>query len=415
MQKKFFVSIVLISIASLCVASEEVKQIEQEKNKSSEPEIKFLPGKIDESLKRETLAAIQRAVNFLTDNQKPDGSWCAHPAITGLVCMALHNSGTKENVAIRKAAVEKGRKYILQFVQPDGSIWLAGREKEYPNYTTAIALATLAILGNPEDEEIMRKARKYLIGSQFSEENKDNPVNKENPFYGGIGYGKAGVPDLSNTQWALEALYLTEYLDKEPKAKSPEDAKKSDLAWKNAVMFLNRVQHLPESNDQVWVVKDKNDPNYGGFIYKPDESKASEKFNDKQSLRSYGSMTYAGLKSMIYAKVSKDDPRVKAAVEWARKHYTLSENPGMGPEGHYYYIQTFAKAHSVLGDEIIVTDDGKRNSWRIDLIKKLLSLQKGDGSWYNENSGRWMESIPELTTSYALLALESAMGDELHF
>ena len=39
-------------------------------------------------------------------------------------------------------------------------------------------------------------------------------------------------------------------------------------------------------------------------------------------------MTYAGLKSFLYAGVSKDDPRVKAAVEWVRKHYTVTENPG---------------------------------------------------------------------------------------
>ena len=334
------------------------------------------PGQIDESLKREALAAIQRSVNFFTDKQKPDGSWCQHPAITGLVCMALNNSGTKELVGIRKAAVDKGREFILKYVQPDGSIWLAGREQEYPNYTTAICLAALAILNRPEDENVMRKARKYLIGSQFTEDNKDNPTKKDDPSYGGIGYGKTGRPDLSNTQWALEALYLTEYLDKEPQAKSPEDTKKADLAWKNAIMFLSRVQNLPESNDQAWVVKDKNDPSYGGFIYKSDESKASEKFDDKKSLRSYGSMTYAGLKSMIYAKLKKDDPRVKAAIEWASKNYTLDENPGMGPEGLYYYIQTFSKAMSLLGDDTLKTSDGKEHPWRVDTVKKLLSMQK---------------------------------------
>ncbi len=356
---------------------------------------------INESLKREALASIQRGVNFLTDSQKQDGSWCGHPAITGLVCMALHNSGTKENSEIRKKAVERGREFILKFVQKDGSIWMAGAEKEYPNYTTAIALAALAIINNPSDENVMRAARKYLLSSQDSS--------------GGIGYGSAGPgkPDLSNTQWALEALYLTEWLDKEPAAKSPDDAKKAELAWSNAVKFLSSCQHVPESNDQVWVVKDKSDPNYGGFVYKPDESKASLKFDDKQSLRSYGSMTYAGLKSMIYAKLSKDDQRVKAAVEWAGKNYNLDENPGMGPEGHYYYLQTFSKALSVLGTDTMKTDDGKEHPWKADLVKKILSLQKGNGSWFNEKSGRWMETIPELVTSYALMSLESAMGPEL--
>lgn len=370
--------------------------------------------KIDESLLRESEASIQRAVNYLTDKQGEDGSWCKHPAITGLVCMALHSSHSKLNPQIRIDAVEKGRQYILKFVQKDGSIWMAGSEREYPNYTTAICLSTLAIINNTADEQILRNGRKFLIDSQLDEDNKANPTSKDNPSYGGMGYSKSGpgAPDLSNTQWALEALYLTDYLDREPKAKSPSDTKKADLAWGNAVMFLSRLQHVPESNDQVWVVKDKNDPSYGGFVYKPDESKADEKFEFK-GLRSYGSMTYAGLKSMIYARLKKDDPRVKAAVEWASKNYTLDQNPGMGPEGHYYYLTTFAKAHAVLGDDFIVSPDGKKCQWRVDMIKKLLELQKGKGEWYNDKHGRWMETIPELVTAYSLMAMEAALGPHL--
>ncbi|HBC89343.1 MAG TPA: cycloartenol synthase [Lentisphaeria bacterium] len=370
--------------------------------------------KIDETLIREATASIQRGVNYLTDKQMDDGSWLHHPAITGLVVMALHNSHSKLNPEIRQAAVEKARLFMLKFVQKDGSIWMANVEKEYPNYTTSICLATLAIINKPEDEQVLRNARKFLIDSQVDQDNKAAPANKDNPAFGGVGYGKAGpaAPDLSNTQWALEALYLTDYLDKEPKAKNPEDSKKADLAWSNAVMFLSRLQHVPESNDQVWVVKDKSDPNYGGFVYKPDESKADEKFEQK-GLRSYGSMTYAGLKSMIYAKLKKDDQRVKAAVEWASKNYTLDQNPGMGAEGHYYYLITFAKANAVLGEEFITLPDGKKVQWRVDLIKKLLELQKTNGEWYNDKHGRWMETIPELVTAYSLIAFEAAMGPYL--
>ena len=37
---------------------------------------------------------------------------------------------------------------------------------------------------------------------------------------------------------------------------------------------------------------------------------------DDGGLRSYASMTYAGLKSMIYAGLDRDDPRVKAALDY---------------------------------------------------------------------------------------------------
>lgn len=393
MKKMLFIAGLFAAVANFAVFGADKAAA------TTEPEI-------PETLLREAYASIQRGVNFLTDQQKEDGSWMHHPAVTGLCVMALHNSGTTQNVAIRKEAVKKGLAFIKKFAQKDGSIWMADQKKEYPNYTTAVALAALAIVGESEDEQIMRNARKFLLDSQVTDKNNKN--------FGGIGYGKSGPgnPDLSNTQWALEALYLTEYLDKEPNAKSPADQKKAGLAWKNAVQFLSRLQHVPETNDEVWVVKDKNDPNYGSFVYKTNESKAGTEEN-KETLRGYGSMTYAGLKSMVYAKLKKDDPRVKAAVEWGSKNYDLTKNPGMGPEGHYYYLHTFSKAHSVLGEDIVTTPDGKTHNWRIDLIKELLKLQKSKGEWFNDKHGRWWESVPELVTAYSLLSMEAALGSKI--
>jgi squalene-hopene/tetraprenyl-beta-curcumene cyclase len=104
---------------------------------------------------------------------------------------------------------------------------------------------------------------------------------------------------------------------------------------------------------------------------------------------------------------------VKAALDWGAKHYTLKENPGMGAEGHYYYMHTFSKAHSVLGDDIVITPDGKKHNWRVDLIKELLNLQKSKGEWFNSKSGRWWESIPELGTAYAMLSMEAALGSKI--
>ena len=45
------------------------------------------------------------------------------------------------------------------------------------------------------------------------------------------------------------------------------------------------------------------------------------------ALRSYGSMSYAGLLSFIYAEMDAKDPRVVAVREWLKKHYTIHENP----------------------------------------------------------------------------------------
>ena len=208
-------------------------------------------------------------------------------------------------------------------------------------------------------------------------------------------------------QWALEAIHLTESLDK-PRDPSPRPT--WDLHWQKAIQFLQRCQNLPAHNDQPWA-KNATDHDLGGFIYMPGYSFANEgqPIDEKTPLRSYGSMGYAGLKSYIYAELRKDDPRVVAAVNWLKHNYTLDENPGIGNAGLYYYYHTFAKALTAYGDDTFTDAAGKVHDWRYELMNKLVSLQKNDGFWLNDN-GRWWENNPVLVTSYSLLALEIAQA-----
>ena len=115
-------------------------------------------------------------------------------------------------------------------------------------------------------------------------------------------------------------------------------------------------------------------------------------------------MTYAGLKSMIYAGLKPDDQRVQAAAKWIRRFYMLKENPGIGNSGLYYYYHTFAKALDALGEDRITDRDGVIHDWRRELVAELARRQQADGSWVNEND-RWLEGDPTLVTGYALLAL----------
>jgi squalene-hopene/tetraprenyl-beta-curcumene cyclase len=224
-----------------------------------------------------------------------------------------------------------------------------------------------------------------------------------------VGYGtpKPDSPahaDLSNTHFAIEALYYSKKL-LEDQGK-PVD-KDHDLNWSAAIKFLERCQNRPESNDQPWASNDSK--NYGGFIYEPGTSKVTESDklpNGRTALRSYGSMTYAGMLSFIYAGLTPDDPRVKAALKWLGENYTLDENPGLGPEGEFYYFHTMARALSVAGLDTLATKDGKNVNWKQDLARKLLNTQSGNGSWENGTAKRWMEGDPNLVTAYTCLALE---------
>src|SRR5205823_298821 len=127
---------------------------------------------------------------------------------------------------------------------------------------------------------------------------------------------------------------------------------KDDPAIQRALVFINRCQNLPgETNTQPYAQKVAPEDK-GGFVYNPADAdkKDSPQRTPEGGLRSAGVMTYAGLKSFLYAGVARDDPRVKAAIDWIRKHYTLEENPGQGTAGLYYYYHTFAKSMDAWGE-----------------------------------------------------------------
>ena len=147
----------------------------------------------------------------------------------------------------------------------------------------------------------------------------------------------------------------------------------------------------------------------GGFMYETGH------YKDERS-RSYGSMTYAGLKSLLFARVDRDDVRVRRALEWIGQHYALEENPGFGTTSlyyYYYYYMTMAKCLNELGQEVVRDHKGTDHYWRKELVEKLLSLQHEEGYWVNSD-GRYWENIKGLTTAYAVTAIKFALQESGH-
>lgn len=352
----------------------------------------------DVSLLNESRHSIRRALAWLDTRQAEDGSWARHCAITALVVTGYLGSGEKD-YGRQSGQVARALQFIRSKANPDGSI---GEGPEMV-YTTSICLMALLAANEEIDAQLIRKARQYLLTAQADE---GEGLSPDDPSYGGFGYSKGGPDaqqrraDLSNTQWALEALKFSEFVESAPDDAGPtqKDETGATLHWDKAIAFLSRCQNAATNPDRPPF-------NDGGFFYRPGESKAGP--STEGGLRSYGSMTYAGLKSMIYARLSRDDPRVRAAWSFINRNYTLQENPGLGAQGLYYYYHTFAKAHHVYGLETFRAPDGEVRHWRRDIVSRLVSIQKGDGFWVNEN-GRWWENIPELTTAYCVLALEVA-------
>lgn len=325
-----------------------------------------------------------RGVAYLRASQADDGSFSsfAGPGVTAIATAGLLRSG----LSTSDPTVSKAIEYLLGFQREDGGIYAEGTN--YKNYETSLTVLCLSEANKDgKYDKIIEKAEAYLKGIQWDEDEDHGPDSYN---YGGGGYGSHSRPDLSNTSFLIDALVAA--------GNGPDDP-----AIQKALVFVSRTQNLESKYNATPFAAKVGD---GGFFYTPaagGSSKAGETANG--GLRSYGSMTYAGLKSMIYAGVDKDDPRVKAAYDWIQKHYTLNENPGMGAQGQYYYYQMFAKALNAMGVDEVTDADGDSHAWKQDLVAKLAESQQDDGSWLNTESDRWLEADPNLVTGYTLLAL----------
>lgn len=346
------------------------------------------------SLRNEVKRAADKGLQWLAQAQSKDGFWSSpdYPAITALALTAFRLQPSP-TAGAEPDAVRKGYAFLLSCVQTNGGIY----HKELPSYNTSIALTALVLANRPEYMPAILNARKFVSGLQVD---AGQPGKIDTPLDGGIGYGEGDKqPDLSNTSFALEAMSVSKQFLKD------KNQVASDLNWQAAIHFIQSCQNLPAHNPEKWA---SDDPaNRGGFVYAPGRSMAGETNlpSGRVALRSYGSMSYAGLLSYVYADLRRDDPRVTAVVDWLKTNFTIEENPALGSQGLFYYYQMMAKALSAYGLDLLEVPGGKTVNWREQLALKLINLQRPDGSWANEN-GRWFEKDPALVTAYSVIALD---------
>ncbi len=347
----------------------------------------------DVSLDQEIHHALSKGVRYLVSSQAPDGHWSdpRAPGLTALGLLALEAMPPAIRGQIPDSVLERAERFILSQAKPDGGIYAEG----YGNYNTSLCVLALGARKRVKHREVIRKARRYLAAQQQDAGARGAADSLED---GGIGYGSKPVRDLNNTYYAMEALKATQALGEDPSL--------GKLDWKLALRFVERCQNLKPSNDRDYASMD--DGNRGGFMYAPGSSKAGDTVIAGRTVhRSYGSQTYAGAMAYIYGDVPPDDARVKAALDWAARHFTLDENPGMGMQGYYFYLLSLAKTYHILGWSSLATP-GRPTPWKPRLAEKLINLQKYDGTWTNE-AARWQENDPVLCTTYAMMALRYSL------
>ena len=332
-------------------------------------------------LVEEAKRSADRGLHFLRYQQGESGAYGDHVGLTAMVLIAFaesHRAYRVEDGPFISLAV----RWLLTQARADGAI----TGEATPTYNTALAIMALHALDAEQFRGPIEAGQRFLVRFQSDEEQQYERTDR---FYGGIGYGGDERPDLSNLQYALEALRRTDY-----------DAE-SDV-WEKAEVFISRCQNFSEGEEdraaRPWAGND------GGFVYAPGQSPAG-------GTTSYGAMTFAGLKSLIFTRrAAADDPRVAAAWGWIQRHYDFNEHPGMGTTAYYYYLQTAASALEAYGERLIPAPDqrGEGKNWSSDLLTKLLNLQRQNGSWQNENRRYW-EGNPLLTTARAVITINHSL------
>ncbi len=368
----------------------------------------FAGGVIDSEHKQRAQVVSSRAIDYLTSRQHFEtGGWDDFPdephmpAFTALVLQGMLLDPTVDE---KTGAVILGTRYLLEQVNEDGSI----HDGILPSYNTAISISALSMIQDTKAMAASINGMKFLRTLQYSDTNStsfegvEGPIDITHPYYGGVGYGKHGRPDLSNLSFFVDALHDT-------------GVSTNDAAYQRAQVFLSRVQMVDEVNEMDYA--DGSDQ--GGFIYAtvPDLESVDGKAGQSQAgtivettedgeeltrLQSYGSMTYAGFKSLVYADIDPEDPRMVSAWKWIEANYTLEENPGLGEQGYYYYLCTMARALDAFG-----VDEINGHNWREEMIDKIYELQFPNGAFKVLNK-RWMEENDVLIAAYALIAIGHA-------
>ena len=325
--------------------------------------------------------AMGRGFAYLRAKQSPDGSWSDRrfPGLSALILWAMARSGDGANAE----ASAKTEAYILSCAQPDGGLYVpipGRRGGGLGNYNTCLCMTALhAAGGAARHTEVLLAARAYVASTQ---------IETEGLHEGGFGYDKSSpraYTDLNNTFYAIDAMRLTQDVEES----RPTGQKHVDINWEAAKRYvLSMQEHEGEAA--------------GSFVYNRELLRQTAA--GVSTLRTHGSMTYAGLLAMLHCKLTRDDPRVRSTYQWLGKNWTLAENPGQGNQGLYFYYEILARALDAAGVEVLTLENGQAVDWREELALELLKRQQPDGSWVNE-SNRFWEGDPALSTGYALLTL----------
>ena len=283
----------------------------------------------------------------LAENFIPGNAWNFGEDQTQETALALQTLFAAGHTTSHPA-VQKGLEFLLT---PD---W-----NEFAVYQFAVIIPVLVATQDPTYRERAQFAVNQLVkkqlpisGSEFADERDD----------GGWGYGYTA--DGAHMNMVIYALYAA----KQWRLDIPADT------WARAERWIRR-----------------NQTETGGWLYNlVDEG-------SPWAIGVYGSMTATGLWALRACGVPVDDPQVQKGIEWVKKHWTLTRNPGSNSWLYYYLLsqQRFCDIPPTL-------DTFAGYDWYDEISQMMVAKQESDGRWSGSESDF-------LSTCFAVMSLSHAL------
>ena len=300
--------------------------------------------------------AIKRGVKFLLLRQDRNGQWPGEQGMTALATLALLTAGESP----KSPAMARALDSLTQNL-PSG----------HETYTIALKTMAFAAADPVKYRKPIEAYARRLVMTQAGNQGRGGFGGNE----GGWGYGPPGGTDNSNAQYAILGL----------QAANEAGVTIPPQVWNAARLFWLRQQNRD-----------------GGWGYHAGSG-------------SYGSMTCAGISSLVITGLKRTQSRevlagdsiqncgsettdgpLAAGINWMANHFTVKDNPLHGSY-KLYYLYGMERAGRLAGVRFF-----GRSDWYRDGAEELVATQDAvNGSW----QGNGGENDPVLGTSFALLFL----------
>ena len=266
----------------------------------------------------------------------------------------------QETALAIQALLAAGRKTTDYSVQKGLTFLIEQDWNTLDVYQYAVIIPVMVATGNPEYKNKTQFAVNQLVKKQLPVEGNEFADPRDD---GGWGYGISA--DGAHMNMVIYALYAAKQWGLE----IPEQT------WKRAEKWIRR-----------------NQIETGGWLYNLVDN------GSPWAIGVYGSMTATGLWALRACGVSTEDVQVQNGVDWLKKHWSLTRNPGCNSWLYYYllslqrYCDIPPKIKTLAGHD-----------WYDEIARMMVAKQHPDGRWHGAESDFLATCFSVMTLSRALV------------